>query len=257
MSAVMISDPLFWAVAIPAIFIDGISKGGFGGGLGVVAVPIMAVAINPVQAAAIMLPILCIMDWLNIWAYRGRWEVREARLLILSGILGIAIGTFTFRWLNEDAVRVLLGVLSLGFTLNWAWKQWHRIGGERQPYNVRKGMLWGSLTGFTSFVAHAGGPPANVYLLPRQLDKTTYQATTALLFAVTNMIKLIPYAWLGQLSVGNLSTSAALIPIGLLGIQAGVWAHHHLPDRWFYISLYVLLGVLGVKLLWGGVGALL
>lgn len=252
----LLSDPLFLTVALLSVFIDGVSKGGFSGGLGVVAVPIMAVAIDPVRAAAIMLPILCAMDVFNLWVYRGKWDWRESRLLIAAGSVGVAIGAVTFHYLNEDAIRLLLGLLAVGFVSNWAIKLIRRKVPPPAPHSIGKGGFWGTMAGFTSFVAHAGGPPVSVYLLPRKLDKTTYQATSVLVFAMLNVIKLVPYALLGQLSFDNLGVALALLPVGLVGVAAGVWAHKALPERPFFIVLYSLLAILGIHLMWSSITAL-
>lgn len=253
----MITAPLFYAVALPAVLIDGVSKGGFGGGLGVVAVPLMAMVVSPVEAAAIMLPMLCAMDLFNLWVYRGGWDRREARLIIVSALFGIAIGTATFHWLNEEAVRLVLGLIAVLFTLKWILGQLLSTPSEPAPHDSAKGGFWGVITGFTTFVAHAGGPPVSVYLLPRRLEKTTYQATTVLIFGTLNFVKVVPYAWLGQFSVTNLATSAVLIPVGLVGAGIGAWAHSRVPERWFFIAMYILLGLLGIKLIWSGINGLI
>lgn len=248
----MITDLLFYCVALPAVFFDGVSKGGFGGGLGVIAVPMMALAIAPAQAAAIMLPLLVIMDIFNVWSYRGRWNRREAVMIIGFAAIGIAIGGLSFHALNENTIRIILGVISVVFAANWTLRQLIRKPQPQQPFSVTKGGACSTVAGFTSFIAHAGGPPLSLYLLPRHLEKTEYQATTALIFGVTNVFKLVPYALLGQLSVQNITTSMALLPVGLVGVVAGIYAHQRLSQRWFYITIYSLLWLLGIKLLYSG-----
>lgn len=253
----MILDPLFYAAAVPAVLVAGISKGGFGGGLGVVAVPLMALVIGPVQAAAIMLPILCVMDVFNIWAYRGQWDHRAMRLLIVAALVGIGIGTATFHLLSADAIRLIIGAIALGFTANWAVKRLRRHDPPPAGHSLVKGGVWGAVAGFTSFVAHAGGPPLNVYLLPLKLDKTVYQATTVIFFTVVNTVKLVPYAALGQFDRSTLLTALVLMPLAPLGIRLGVWAHDRVREDWFYLAVYVFLALTGIKLLWDGLAGVL
>jgi len=252
--------PNFLLVAIPAILIAGISKGGFGGGLGVLAVPVLALAVPAPQAAALMLPILCIMDVFGLWVYRGHWHKRILKHLLPAAFAGICIGSLSFKYLNGPLVGLLVGVIAFGFTVDWMRRQWVKntelAAKPARPFRTVRDSLWGIVAGFTSFVAHAGGPPMNMVLLPQKLDKTTYQATTVVFFCVVNYIKLVPYAFLGQLSASNLELSASLVPIAILGMMLGVWLHKRLSERWFYALCYSLLGLTSLKLLSEGFIAL-
>ena len=127
----LISDPWFYALAVPAVILFGISKGGFGGGFGVIAVPLMALAISPVQAAAILLPILCLMDLFSLWAFRGKWLISEIRLLVPASLLGIGIGTLLFGYMSPALIRLMLGVVAITFTLHY-WAQHYLRRGEQQ-----------------------------------------------------------------------------------------------------------------------------
>lgn len=176
----MIADPLFYAVAIPAVLLTGISKGGFGSALGGIGVPLMALAISPVQAAAILLPVLCFMDLVGVRVYYGKWDKENLKIMIPGAMLGIAIGTLTFDMLTENAIRILIGGIAVAFPLN----AWFGFGARQQPAgrSAIKGTFWSGVSGLTSFLAHAGGPPAMVYMLPQRLDKTTYVATISVFF---------------------------------------------------------------------------
>jgi len=250
------TDPLLYALAIPAILIAGISKGGFGGGLGVVAAPLLSLAVPPVQAAALMLPILCVMDLIGVWAYRGRWQVSTLKIIVPAAIVGIAVGTASFHYLNVAAIKLLIGLIGVGFAFNYWLRRGPEVPIAKAP-SRRKGSFWAAVAGFTSFVAHAGGPPLNVYLLPLRLEKTLYQATTVLFFIIVNYIKLIPYAWLGQFSPVNVATSAMLIPVAFAGMALGIWLHHRVNDVFFYRVCYLLLFGTGTKLLYDGVTELI
>lgn len=252
----MLSDPWFYAVAIPAVLITGVSKSGFGGALGVVSVPIMALVISPVQAAAILLPILCLMDLMGLWAYRGKWALGELRLLLPAALLGIAAGTLLFGVVNVAVLRLVLGSLALLFAIHYWVKLRSPAGGQPPAVSRTLGIVSATASGFTSFIAHAGGPPLHMYLLRRSLDKTTFVATTVTFFTVVNYVKLVPYAWLGQLAVDNLKTSLILAPLAPVGIALGIWLHKRIPDRQFFRIACLFLFVLSLKLISDGIRAL-
>ncbi len=248
----MITDPWFYAAAIPAILIVGISKGGFGGGLGLLAVPLMSLVISPAQAAAIMLPILCLMDLVGLWSFRGQGDRRLLKVLIPTALVGILIGALSFRYLSDQHLKFIVGTIAVLFTLNY----WLRPASQqpRQP-SVSRGGFWGLVTGFTSFSVHAGGPPLNIYLLPLRLDKSVYIGTTIIMFAAINYLKLVPYALLGQFTSANLSTAAALAVLAPVGVRLGFWMHHRISEAWFYRICFVLLFLTGSKLLYDAFSA--
>jgi uncharacterized membrane protein YfcA len=252
----LITDPNFYLAAIPAVLIYGIAKGGFGGGVVVVAVPLMALVVSPVQAAAILLPILCVMDLLALWVFRGRWRWPELKLLVPSSLVGIAVGTLLFEYMSADVIRLILGTIAVTFTLHWVWMRSRRSPAPEALFGPGVGIVAGASAGFTSFVAHAGAPPLSIYLLRRGMDRTTFVATAAVFFAVANFVKLVPYAWLGQLDTSNLSTSLALSPLAPVGIAAGKWLHDRVSDRFFFGFAYVTLLLVGGKLMWDGLSNL-
>lgn len=248
----MITDPLFYLAAVPAVLISGVSKGGFGAGLGLLAVPMMALVLPPVQVAAIMLPILCVMDVVGIWAYWKKWESRELLRLSLAATVGIVAGALTFHLLESWSIRLLIGVIALGFTANYWLRRLARNGTPQRRPTPSSGWLWGAVSGFTSFTAHAGGPPVNVYLLPLGLPKTQYQATTVAFFLLVNYVKLVPYTALGLFTGENLATAAVLLPVAVAGILAGIWLHDRVPTGLFYTACYLFLALTGVKLVYDG-----
>ena len=252
----VISDPWFYAVAVPAVLLFGISKGGFGGGLGIVAVPMLALIISPIQAAAILLPILCLMDLFSVWAFRGKWVNREIRLLVPASLLGIGIGTLLFEYMSPAIIRLLLGAVAISFTLHHWISRRLADGTQQQPFPPQVGVIAGAVAGFTSFIAHAGGPPLNMYLLRRELDRTLFVGTAVLFFTAVNYVKLVPYAWLGQFDADNLGTSLVLSPLAPIGIGIGYWLHHRVSDRFFFAVVYVMLFLVGVKLVYDGVHGL-
>jgi len=235
------------------VLITGISKSGFGGGLGVLAVPLLALFISPLQAAAIMLPILCVMDVINVWVYRKTWDRPNIRILLPAGIVGVAIGALTFRYLSDAHIRIIVGLIAVTFSIRFMLQ---RRQVERRGPSVVRGSFWGLIAGFVSFGVHAGAPPTNVYLLPQRLDKTVFVGTLVVLFAVINYVKLIPYALLGELNTTNMVTALMLAPLIPVGTWIGVKLHHMIPERPFYLVCYGLLTLMGSKLLYDGFAGL-
>jgi uncharacterized membrane protein YfcA len=247
----LIADPWFWAAAVPAVILAGISKGGIGGA-GSVSTPLMALAVSPAQAATIMLVVLCILDIAGVRAYLGRWDRRILKIIIPAGVAGCVIGALTFRMTNDHWLRILLGLIVLAFLL---YSVLPRKGPAQAPSD-RAGWFWGTLSGFCSFVTHAGSPPLMVYLLPQRLEKNAFIATCLLYFAVINYAKILPYWWLGLFDLRNISTALALTPLGIAGIYGGIWLQKRIDARWFYRVLYGMLSVTGVKLLYDGISGL-
>ncbi len=251
----MIDNPWFLAVALPAVIINGISKGGFGSGLGIVSVPLMALTMPVTEAAAIMLPILCVMDLAALSVYRRSWDRENMKIMLPAGLAGLALGALTFRYINEAGLKLVLGMVAVGFVLYHLSDAARRLR-KTQPSKV-KGYFWCCMSGFTSTVAHAGGPPMSVYLLPQRLYKTVLAGTAVVFFSVMNYVKLVPYFWLGLFDAHNLATSAALAPLGVLGIVAGVWVRKRISEALFYRLCYGFLLVTGGKLLYDGLTRLI
>lgn len=247
-----ILDPWFYVVAVPAVLLVGISKGGFAGGLGMLAVPLMALVISPTQAAGIMLPILCVMDIasIRIWVHRCDWPLFWR--LVPGALLGIVLGALSFHFITDAMLKLMVGVLALAFTLNHWFSARLRVP-VRLPDRVGA-TWWSGLSGFTSFMAHAGGPPIMIYLLPLGRDRAVLVGTAAIYFAVVNYAKLVPYGLLGELAVDNLWTSLMLAPLAVVGVKLGAWLHERLDPVLFYRILYSFLFLTGLKLCWDGMG---
>ncbi len=245
----MITEPLFYLVAIPAVLITGISKGGFGG-LALFAVPLLSLVIPPVQAAGIMLPILLAMDVSSVYAYRSNWDKHNLLILLPGAIIGIGIATLTASLIKDDHVRLIVGVVAVLFSVNY-WLQGGASANAKTP-SKKFGFLMGNLSGYTSFVAHAGGPAFQLFVLPQKLDRKIYAGTAVMFFAVLNAIKLIPYTFLGLLDTTNLTTSLALIPLAPLGIFLGFWINRKLSNKLFYKIIYSAIFLVGLRLIYQG-----
>ena len=255
----MLTDLNFYAVAIPAVALVGLSKGGLGGAFALIGVPLLAFAVPPMQAAAIFLPILLIMDAVALWAWR-RHNDRATLVAMLPGaIIGIGLGWATSTYVSADAMRLVLGGISIVFALKYFLENWTAYKGqEMAPAKQRPvaGTLWASFAGYASFVAHAGGPPFQIYVLPLKLDPRTYTGTSTRFFAILNAIKVIPYFALGELDATNLSLSAALLPIALVSTLAGARLVHYLKPVVFYPLMYGMVLIAGSKLTWDGIRGL-
>ncbi|MEO0576586.1 MAG: sulfite exporter TauE/SafE family protein [Pseudomonadota bacterium] len=250
----MPGDPLFWSVAILAVLITGVAKGGFGG-LGLLAVPLMALIMSPVQAAGVMLPILLVMDVVSVAAYRKHWDKTVLLLTLPGAVVGILIGALLAGYVNDNGVRIFVGLIAVCFPVYTVLKPKSDASVVKDSKPL--GAIAGLTAGFTSFVAHAGGPPYQAYALPQNLEKRVFAGTSVAFFFIVNIVKIVPYALLGQFDRTNLMTSALLIPLAPIGVMLGVWLVNRINPQWFFRIIYALIFVVGLKLLWSGVGALL
>jgi hypothetical protein len=235
---------LFIVAGLAALLV-GLSKGGLtmAGSLGT---PLLALVMSPVKAAALLLPIYVVSDWFGLYAYRREFDRRNLMILIPAGILGIGIGWMSASVVSERMVGLLIGVIGLAFCVN-AWRQRHRTPPPK-PANLPRGLFWGAIAGFTSFVSHSGGPPYQVYVLPQRLPKAVFAGTTTITFAAINLVKLLPYWQLGQLRADNLKLSLLLMPIAVAGTFLGVWLVRVIPERAYFMLVHVALFALSVQL---------
>jgi len=245
----IITDPWFYAVAIPAVLLMGISKSGFGAGFGSLATPLMALAIPVPQAAAIMLPLLLVMDGVGVKALFQKRDRELIRLLLPAGLIGTVIGTLSFGVLSAKAVAGVVGALTLLFL---AQRLLFPPRADAPPPPRWLGFILGIASGFTSFVSHAGAPPVSAYVLPLRLAPITFTATMATFFAVINLSKWIPYAWLGLIDWRNITTSLVLVPLAPVGVWVGVRLVPYVPQVVFYRLVYLGMLLTGIKLLWDG-----
>jgi uncharacterized protein len=245
----VIEDPFFYAVAVPAVLLLGVSKSGFGAGFGSLAVPLMALAVPVPQAAAIFMPLLLVMDLLGLRAFRGHFEWPLLRFLLPFGMLGSVIGFLLFTALDARWVAGIVGVLTLLFLAQ-------RLVFPPRPDSAPPPRWLGGLlitaSGFTSFVAHAGGPPINAYVIPLRLSPLVFTATMSVFFFAVNLSKWVPYAWLGLLDFRNMATSMVLLPLAPLGVWVGVRIAHRIDPVLFYRLVYTGMFLTGTKLVWDG-----
>lgn len=252
----LLSDPWFYAAAVPAVILVGLSKGGLGGAGALMGVPLMSLAMSPVQAAAIMLPILLVMDAVSLWSWRGQRDALTLKLMLPGAFLGIGIGWFTAAMVTTGAVRLIVGTVAIAFFIRWLTQKLSS-NDRPAPHNPVKATFWSTVAGFTSFVAHAGGPPYQVYAMALKPAPSVYVGTSVIFFAVVNAVKVLPYFALGQFDTTNIAASAVLMPIAPLATLAGAWIVRRIKPDLFYPIMYAMVLIVGVKLVWDGAFELL
>jgi len=241
----MITDPWFYAAAIPAVFVLGLSKGGFTA-LGLLTVPTMALAVSPIQAAGITEPILVLSDIVAIVAYWKIYDATTLRIMLPGALAGVAVGWATAAFVHEVYIRLIVGLISIAFAIQYFVLPKNRREGHRQ--NALQGVFWGAASGFTSFVSHAGGPPYQVYTAPLRLEPQLFAGTSVIFFALVNAIKLVPYYYLGQFDSRNLITAAVLIPVALPSVLLGVWLVKRFDPQRFYNLIHATILLVGLYL---------
>jgi len=249
-----VNPPEFWlfiAAGSLAAFLVGLSKGGLAL-VGALGVPVLALVTSPVRAAAVLLPVYVLSDMAGLWVYRREFSRENLRILMPATVAGIATGWATASYVSDRGVSLLVGLIGLSFCWN-SWRTRHEVQHAR-PADLPRGIVWGAIAGFASFVSHAGGPAYQVYVLPQRLPKMVYAGTTAILFAYMNTLKLIPYWALGQLSVANLRVALYLAIPALAGTLLGVRLVRILPQRSYFAVVQVLLFVISIRLVLKAIG---
>lgn len=248
----IITDPFFYVVAIPAVIFLGLSKGGFSG-VGIAATPLLALYLPPLEAAALLLPVLITQDLISIYVYRREWDASNLKIMLPGAVAGMTLAWLLASYISDNAVRITVGLIGLIFVID-VWRKRARI--EPTRMGPAGGVFWGAVSGFTSFMTQAGGPPFQVYVLPQRLPKLVLVGTTTIFFAVVNALKIVPYFALGQFHAGNFATSVALLPMAIVANFMGIWLVKHTPTGLFYNIAYALLLVISLVLLWQGCSVL-
>jgi uncharacterized membrane protein YfcA len=251
----VIAEPAFYLAAVPAVILVGLAKGGFAG-LVIIAMSLLAYVVNPVRAAAIMLPILIVQDFVTMWAYRKDVDRAALAVLLPGAAAGIALGALAAAHVSEAAVRLLIGSVAIVFAANHFLGFAARLAQSPAMTGRKAGFFWGSVSGFTSHVSHAGGPPYQVWMLSRKLARDPMVATTAWYFGIVNLIKLPFFIGLGQLDGEAMTTALALMPVAVAATLAGIWLVRRTPMQRFYQLIHALMLLAGLKLAYEGLTAL-
>jgi uncharacterized membrane protein YfcA len=237
---------LFFAVAGAAAFFVGASKGGLPM-VGVLGVPLLALVMSPVAAAALLLPVYIVSDMVGLWAYRKEYSPRNLAILIPAMVFGVGLGWATARITEEWMVTLLVGVIGLYYCITVVFRN---TRAPPRPADIPRGVFWGMIAGFTSFVSHTGGPPYQAYVLPQKLPKMMFAGTSTIVFAVINLVKLVPYWALGQFNPGNLEVAAMLSPVAVAGALIGYKLTTVIPETLFYRIVEAALFLISLKLIY-------
>lgn len=251
----MITDPWFYAAALPIVFLVGLSKGGFLPGIGVLGVPLLSLAVSPTFAAGILLPILIAMDWVGVWSYRRTFDTGHLTAILPGALLGTAIGWATAKWVTDGDILIIVGLIGLAFmAYNLFLKGWIM---PDVPPGWRMGAVLSITAGFTSFISHAGGPLVQIYLQPQKLPPAIFAGTSVMCFAAVNAIKFIPFLTLGLINTRSLLTDVALLPMAVIAALCGVWLAKRVPQGPFYVVANICLAVVSAELIREGVTSLM
>ncbi|CAM2857005.1 sulfite exporter TauE/SafE family protein [Vibrio rarus] len=239
----MITDVYFYMVAIPAVLIYGIAKGGFGGALGVISVPIMCFVVSPQTAASILLPILCVMDLFAVSEHRRNVLMSEIKFMLPPAVLGIVLASLFMGMLDESFIAIFIGLLSLAFSINYFLT--HKV----KCLSNTMARVMCVLSGVASTAIHSGGAPISIYIYPKGFPKRQLMGTLALFFCLMNLIKLVPYSLLGGFNTQNLLTSLVLMPLAPIGVKMGVYLLDKIDQKVMYNLCYGILFLSGIKLI--------
>ena len=250
----LLGDPALFALLALASFIVGLSKGGLPA-VGMLSVPLLSLIMSPLVAAVLLLPIFVLSDLVGVYLYRKEYSRENLKVLIPAGILGVLVGWGTAAYVTAAMVSLLIGIMGIVFCLHrWfgGWLSGAEAGTRHhkeptQP-STAKGLFWGTLSGFTSFVSHAGAPPFQVYVLPQQLPKMVFAGTTTILFAIVNLAKVIPYWSLHPYTLSTLKVSAVLLPLAAVGTVIGRQLIRQLSEKWFYLAVQIALFMISIRL---------
>jgi hypothetical protein len=253
----MPTDPVFfYLVGLPTVFLIALSKGAFGGGLATLGIPLLSLVMPPLDAAIVVAPLVSFMDLFALGSFGPRtWSKRDIVWLMPCLVIGIGIGYFFFTRVDPHLVAASIAIVTLLFTAHW-FLRGRSAKPSHMPVSPPLAILAGTLSGFTTFVAHSGGPPVNMYLLRRGLDKTIYAGTNLAIFMLGNLVKLVPYGVLAYAKPWTLIAAALLAPIVPVGVWAGVYLHRRLEQNRLYFWCYLLLAAAAAKLLFDALRAL-
>jgi len=249
----VITDPLFYVVAIPAVMFLGLSKGGFSS-VGMVATPLVAIVMGPLEAAALLLPIILIQDAVSVWVYRRTWDPWNLKVMIPGCVIGVGAAWLLAAYVSDGVIRLVVGLIALGL-VSYTFLR-HRLPGETARPRASHGVFWGALSGFTTTLIQIGAPPYYAFVLPQRLEKMVYVGTTVMFFAAANTMKIVPYFALGQFSTQTLGTSLVLLPFAVASNFVGLWLARRTPTELFYKIAYVLMFLISLGLIWQGIAAL-
>ncbi len=239
----------FWLVAGLAAYLMGLSKGGVPM-ISMLAVPLMALFMDPAHAAGLLLPIYIVADWYAIYLFRKAFSVRNLKIMLPGAVIGVLTGYVAVAHVPGDFVKLLVAGIGLSYLFNSLRARFASTEPEPRPADVPRGLFWGALAGLTSYISHAGGPPFQAYVLPQKLDKMVYLGTTTIFFAVVNLMKFPPFILAGQITWDSFLQALWLAPAALAGAWSGAAIARILPPKVFFLLIEIALAVVSLKLLY-------
>ncbi len=244
----MPTDPLFYLIGVPAVFLISLGRGAFGGGLAILGVPLLALAVDPVTATFMMAPIVSASDPFTVWAFPPRtWSMPDLKWLVPGVFVGLCLGALFVVKVDPRIVALGISIVILWFAARYFLRNRAAPTGHT-PVNPGLALVCGGLCGFTTFISHGGNPPIAYYLLPRGLPKSVFAGTMIALFLASNTVKLALYLWLSSKDLRVLLMAVALMPAVPLGVWAGKALHNRLDEQRLYFWCYLLIGVAGLRL---------
>ncbi len=247
--------------AVIAVLFIGISKAGFGGGLGLLTTPLAVFAFGPKNAIGIILPLLCAGDAFSLWNYWGKWDARNLKFVLPGVVVGIVIGVQLIGRFSARELNVAIGCIAVAFVLFQLVKEKiFRAEGAFEP-NHRVGVPIGLATGITSTFAHGAGPIMSMFLIPQRLPKEVFVATSTLIFTFVNWLKM-PFFCIDQSQINlpvfapaalitreTLITSLIFFPLVPLGAWLGIWMNRRISERAFMKVVFAFLFITGLELI--------
>jgi uncharacterized protein len=249
-------DLWFYAVGFLATFLMGLGKGAFGGGLAILGIPLLALTMDPIEAAVVTALLVAFMDFFALGSFpRSAWSKPDLVWLIPGLVIGLFVGFLVFELVDKRIVALVIALITLAFTARYFLKS--RAAAPDLPVMPSLALVASFGAGFTTYVAHAGGPPLAMYLLRRNLDKSAFAATTIVVFTIGNLVKLPGYVYTGLDTPEVFVKALALSPMVPVGVLIGRRLHDSLDRDRLYGLCYGLVGLAGAKLLWDAVRALM
>jgi len=236
------------------IFLVGLSKAGFGGGLGILTTPLCVIAFNhsghsPKFALGVLLPLLCAADTISLYYYWRNWRAKNLYYLMPGVVLGTVVGLILMNRFSARQLNLSIGIICVAFVFFQLLREViFRAEGAFAP-NHSIGIPSGIGAGITSTFANGAGPLVAMFLIPQKLPKEIYVGTTVLVFAWINWIKVAFFIPVGIITLSTLSVSAQLLVFVPLGVWAGLFLNRIIPEKLFIKCVYGLTFLAGLQLI--------
>lgn len=238
----------FWLVAGLAAFLMGLSKGGVPM-LAMLSVPMLSLFMDPAVAAGLLLPIYIIADFYAVYLFRRAFSLKNLKILLPGATTGVFVAFLAVSHVPGDAIRLVVAGIGLSYLTGCLRNRVRKTDPPARAASVPRGLFWGTISGITSYIAHAGGPPYQAYMLPQRLEKMVYLGTTTIFFTIVNLLKLPPFILAGQVTRDSAIQAAWLVPFALLGAWSGAKVSRMLSERAFFVLIEISLGLVSLKLL--------